>query len=74
MLHCIDVSNETVAVTTNMPVDVSDNASDSNVTQSSVVTNQTTTPAESTTQLPDADNAMQMCNKTFPTPKGTVCY
>lgn len=78
VLHCIDVSNDTVAVTiaatTNMPVDVVNNASDSNVTQSSVVvTNQTTTTVESTTQPPDADNVMQMCNQSFPTLKGTVC-
>lgn len=79
VLHCIDVSNDTVAVTiaatTNMPMDVVNNASDSNgnVTQSSVVTNQTTATVESTTPLPDADNVMQMCNQSFPTLKGTVC-
>lgn len=67
--YCIDVANETVTVS--VSVDANERTTHRNGTEGNV-TDQTTN-FESTTQPQDTDSAMQMCNQSFSTPKGTVC-
>lgn len=67
LFYCIDVSNETAATAFN--------ASTMESTNSSIATE--TSPSDQTTdfdtQPQENGNVMQICNQTFPTPKGKVC-
>lgn len=70
VFYCIDVSNETVTVSVSVPKETNGSTIPSNVTESGV-TDQNTN-LETTTQPLENVDAMQMCNQSFPTPKGTV--
>lgn len=72
LFYCIDVSSETVTLAVTVDDDVNGTTRDTISTVSGKTDNQTT-ELESTTQAQEYKNAMQMCNESFPTPKGTVC-
>lgn len=64
LFHCIDVSNKTVNVDA--------------VNENGIITSNTSESTDSFDQTTISEplengDAMQMCNQTFPTPKGTVC-
>lgn len=70
LFYCIDTNNETVTVAidireTTTPVD------GINATETITINNQTVT-VENVTQAPVQRSAMEMCNETFPTAKGSM--
>lgn len=69
LFYCIDVSNETAAIAFN--ASTMDSTNSSNATETSP--SDQTTDFDINTQPQENGNVMQICNQTFPTPKGTVC-
>lgn len=63
LYHCIDVSNETVSL------DGNESTNDSSTTDT-IPPDQTFKLDGTTNQPQENDNVMQICNQTFPTPKG----
>lgn len=61
LYHCNDVSNKTVMLNENGGINAN-----SNISEITNLSEQTTT-----IQPQENGNVMQMCNQTFPTPKGT---
>lgn len=79
LFHCIDTNNESVT----MAVDIKETPAqgDGINTTETINIKQTTAAAadgdvaavENITQTAEHRSAMEICNETFPTPKGTVC-
>lgn len=68
LFYCIDMNNETVTVA----VDIKETTTheDGINTTDTITINQTTSAMENITQAPEHRTAMEICNETFPTPKG----
>lgn len=67
--HCIDINNESVTVT----VDIKDTTEqrDGTNTTETVNINQSTIIVPNITDAPEHKSAMEWCNETYPTSKGT---
>lgn len=72
LCYCIDVSNGTVTATETVESVVEESSNTSSNTTEINSSNQTT-KFDSTIQPPENGDAIQICNRTYPTPKGTVC-
>lgn len=71
LCYCIDVSNGTVTATETVESVVDESSNTSNTTE--INSSNQTTKFDSTIQPPENGDAMHICNRTYPTPKGTVC-
>lgn len=69
LFYCIDVNNETVTVDIKETTTHTDGISITEI----ITINQTTMgTGENITEAPEHKSAMEICNETFPTPKGSV--
>lgn len=64
LFHCIDVSNETMVEVSNESTNIINTTESNSLNQ--------TTKFDGSIQPHENGDAMQMCNQSFPTPKGTV--
>lgn len=72
LFYCTDVNNESVTVAdADIIKEIATQMDGFNTTDTTItINNQTVTVENSTTQAPEQKSAMEMCNETFPTPKG----
>lgn len=70
LFYCSDINDEAVTVAIDIN-EIATQANGINTTETITINNQTVT-VENTTQAPENKSPMEMCNETFPTPKGTV--
>lgn len=76
LFHCIDTNNETMTVA----VDIKETTTPSDGINTTDTIKQTTIAAdggggvENITEAPEHKSAMELCNETFPTSKGTFMF